>query len=165
MTEKCILQVEDEEADILLLQHVFKRAGITSPLQAVTDGQMAIDYLSGTGKFADRGHYPLPCLVLLDLKLPKVTGLDVLAWIRRHPQLGKLVVVLFSSSALPQDVERAYALGANSYIEKPSMPAQTLEIAQLLKGWWLGYNRYPAIHTGRPAFVGVARAQETPALL
>jgi CheY-like chemotaxis protein len=147
MVEKCILQVEDEEADIFLLRHVFERAGITCPVRAVTDGQMALDYLTGAGKFADRRQYPLPCLVLLDLNLPKRAGLEVLAWIRAHPQFNHLVVVLFSSSALPEDLKRAYALGANSYIEKPSGMERTLELAQLLKGWWLGVNRYAPIDT------------------
>ena len=145
MNTKCILQVEDEEADVFLLQLIFKRTGINSPVQAVTDGEMAIHYLSGVGRFADRQKYPLPCLVLLDLQLPKVSGLDVLAWIRQQPYLNRLVVVVFSSSALPEDVSRAYELGANSYIEKPSNMERTLELAQLLKGWWLGFNRYAPI--------------------
>ncbi len=150
MNCKCILQVEDEEADIFLLQRVFQRAGIESPLHAVTDGQMAIDYLLGNGEFADRDKHPLPCLVLLDLKLPRLSGLELLDWIRNQPGLANLVVVVFSSSAQPQDVERAYSLGANSYIQKPASMEQSLEIAQLLKGWWLGYNRYPPIDEGRP---------------
>ncbi len=146
----CILQVEDEEADIFLIQHVFKKAGITSPLQAVTDGQMALDYLSGTGAYADRATHPLPCLVLLDLKLPKLDGLEVLAWIRQRPQFQGMVVVVFSSSSHPADVERAYRLGANSFIQKPSGMDKTLEVAQLLKGWWLGYNRFAPVYESQP---------------
>lgn len=148
---QCILQVEDEEADIFLLQRVFSKAGITSPVQAVTDGQLAMDYLSGASPYADRIKHPLPCLVLLDLKLPKVSGLEVLAWIRQQTRLQGLVVVVFSSSSQPTDVERAYQLGANSYIQKPSGMEQTLEVAQLLKGWWLGYNRFAPIYEIRPA--------------
>src|ERR1041384_4339000 len=106
---------------------------------------MAIDYLSGTGEFSDRQKQPLPCLVLMDLKLPKKTGLEVLQWIREQPRLRKLVVVLFSNSALPEDVERACELGSNSYIQKPPNPDQLKEIAQLLKGWWLGYNHFAPI--------------------
>jgi CheY-like chemotaxis protein len=149
MSTQCILQVEDEEADIFLLQHVFKKAAITSPVRAVMDGRMAIDYLSGTGPYADREKYPLPCLVLLDLKLPKISGLEVLAWIRQNQNLRGLVVVVFSSSANPTDVERAYQLGANSFIQKPQATAQTLELAQLLKGWWLGFNRFAPIYEAR----------------
>lgn len=146
----CILQVEDEEADVFLIQRVFRRAGINSPLRAVTDGQEAIDYLSGAGPYTDREKYPLPCLVLLDLKLPKIDGLGVLAWIRRQPQLKGLVVVIFSSSSQPADVEQAYELGANSFIQKPSDMTITLEIAQLLKGWWLGYNHFAPVFEIRP---------------
>jgi CheY-like chemotaxis protein len=146
-----ILQVEDEEADIFLLKRVFQKAGISSPIQTVTDGQMAIDYLAGTGAFADREKHPLPCLVLLDLKLPKVSGLEVLTWIRQQLGLKRLVVVVFSSSAQPGDIEQAYEIGANSYIEKSSSMEQTLEIAQLLKGWWLGYNHYAPIHMAPPS--------------
>lgn len=150
MNNKSILHVEDEETDILLREMVFKRAGITSPVHVVTDGQMAIDYLAGAEPFADRRKHPLPCLVLLDLKLPKVGGLEVLGWIRRQPLLRKLVVIVFSSSTYPADIDRAYELGANSYIEKPSTVERTLEVAQLLKGWWLGYNRFPPINSPAP---------------
>jgi CheY-like chemotaxis protein len=146
VSNRCILQVEDDENDVFLLQRVFQRAGIASPLHAVTDGEMAINYLAGAGAFADRAKHPLPCLVMLDLKLPKVSGLEVLEWIRRHPTLRKLVVVVFSSSCQPEDVDRAYDLGANSYIQKPSDMQHTLEVAQLLKGWWLGYNHFAPIY-------------------
>ena len=150
MKVKCILHVEDDEAYAFLLQMVFERAGISNPVQVAQDGQMAIDYLAGEGAFADRGKYPLPCLVLLDLKMPKVNGMDVLAWIRRQPHLKKLVVVVLSSSAQPEDVERAYELGANSYIEKPIELERTQEIVNLLKGWWLGYNHFAPIDVARP---------------
>jgi CheY-like chemotaxis protein len=138
----CILHVEDDEPYVFLLRLTFERAGITNPVHVVSDGQMALDYLAGVGEFADRSKYPLPCLVLLDLNLPKVGGLDVLKWIRQQPDLNRLVVVVMSSSAQPEDVERAYKLGANSYIEKPLELGRTQEIVQLLKGWWLGYNCY-----------------------
>jgi len=149
MTTKAILQVEDDENDVFLLRRVFEQAGITSPLHVVTDGEMAIDYLSGAGKFVDRQKYPLPCLVLTDLRLPKKSGLELLRWIRHEPRLKRLVVVLFSSSALPQDVDLAYELGANAYIQKSSDPQQLREIAQLLKGWWLGYNHFAPIVESR----------------
>ena len=138
---------------MFLLRRVFEKAGITSSLHVVTDGQMAIDYLSGTGQFADRQKYPLPCLVLTDLKLPKRSGMEVLQWIRHQPRLKKLVVVLFSSSALPQDVDLAYELGANAYIQKPADPDKLKEIAHLLKGWWLGHNHFAPIVESRAADV------------
>ncbi len=142
---RCILQVEDDENDVFLLRRVFQKAGMPCPLQVVGDGQAAIDYLSGTGVYSDREKYPLPCLVLLDLKLPMRGGLEVLKWIRQHPVLKKLVVVVFSSSDRHEDVDRAWELGTNSYITKPAEIQKTLEIAQLLKGWWLGYNHFAPI--------------------
>ncbi len=149
MTTKSILQVEDDENDRFLLKRVFEHAGITSPLHVVTDGQMAIDYLSGEGQFADRRRYPLPCLVLTDLNLPKKSGLEVLRWIRHQPHLKKLVVVVFSSSALPQEVDVAYDLGVNAYIQKVADPDNLKEIAHLLKGWWLGHNHFAPIAESR----------------
>ncbi len=146
MIDKCILQVEDEEHDVFLLQMVFKRAGIRNPVHVATDGQMAIDYLAGDGIFADRHRHPLPCLIILDLKLPKVSGFDVLQWLRQRPGSKRIVVVVFSSSAQPEDVERAYELGANSYIQKQADIKHTLEIARLIKGWWLDYNHYAPLN-------------------
>jgi CheY-like chemotaxis protein len=140
MSPDSILQVEDEQADVELLQVVFKRAGITNPVHVVTDGQMALDYLAGAGRFADRERHPLPCLVLLDLKLPKVDGLDVLEWLRHQPNLKRLVVVVLSSSVQRRDVERAYDLGANSYAQKPPELGRMVEMARSLKSWWLGCN-------------------------
>jgi CheY-like chemotaxis protein len=151
MIEKGILQVEDDENDVFLFRRVFDKAGISSPLHVVTDGQMAIDYLSGKDQFGDSQKYPLPCLVLTDLNLPKKTGLEVLQWIRHQPYLKKLVVVMFSSSALPQDVDLAYELGANAYIQKSADPDQLKEIAHLLKRWWLGYNHFAPIVESRKA--------------
>jgi CheY-like chemotaxis protein len=94
----------------------------------------------------------------MDLNLPYKSGLEVLEWVRHQPRLKKLVVVLFSSSAQPQDVDRAYELGANSYIQKPTDPNQLMEIAQLLKGWWLGYNQFAPMMEAWQAEVGSSKA-------
>ncbi len=142
MKEKCILQVEDEEADSFLIQFAFKQAAITNPLKVVTDGKMAINYLSGAGCFGDREKFPLPCLILLDLKLPGTSGLEVLAWMRGQPNLRHIVVVIFSSSAQPQDLNRCYELGANSFVQKPAGLQETIAFARLLKAWWLELNRF-----------------------
>jgi CheY-like chemotaxis protein len=142
----CILYVEDEEADVFLFQRACKKAGLESPVNAVSDGQIAIDYLSGTGGFGDRRQHPMPTLILLDLKLPRLSGFEFLDWLRRQPKLRTLVVVVFSSSADPRDVQRAYELGANSFIQKPSDLEQTVELARLFKAWWLDRNRFPASH-------------------
>ena len=143
MSHTCILQVEDEAQDVFLLQRAFIQAGIAHPVQVATDGQMAIDYLSGLGKFADRKRYPLPCLVLLDLKLPRRSGREVLEWMRSQPGLNRTVVIVFTSGQYVGDVSLAYELGANSFIIKPASFSQYVEIARLLQGWWLRFNQFP----------------------
>lgn len=145
MTNQAILQVEDDEADAFLVRSAFSQAGIPIPVHVASDGQQAIDYLAGTGSFMNREQHPLPCLVLLDLKLPKKTGFEVLEYIRQESTLRNLVVIVFSSSTSSADVSAAYALGANSFVEKPGAYAygRTLEMAKSLKGWWFTFNRFP----------------------
>src|SRR5437016_3215023 len=96
---KPVLLVEDEQNDVFLLQYAFENAGITDPLITVEDGQQAIDYLAGKGKYAERKEFPLPYLMLLDLKLPRVMGLDVLRWIKERPELQMMPVVILTSSS------------------------------------------------------------------
>lgn len=145
MSNACILHVEDEESDILFLKLAFEEAGVTVPVHVATDGQMAIDYLSGNGPFADRKQFPLPCLVLLDLKLPRKSGFEVLEWIRAQPALRRIVVIACTSAEHDEDITLAYELGANSYIVKPMDIAERTEFARRLKGWWLEFNRFAPI--------------------
>lgn len=145
MTQTCILQVEDDANDVFLLQHAFQQAGITNPVRVATDGQMAVDYLAGTGPFANREKHPLPGLVLLDLKLPRRSGREVLQWIRAQPALSAVVVIVFTSSQYMGDVGLAYELGANSFILKPADAFHYTEIARLLKDWWLRHNLFAPI--------------------
>jgi CheY-like chemotaxis protein len=140
-----ILHVEDDEQDVFLMRKAFRAAGIANPIRHVRDGEEALDYLGGTGAYADRKEMLRPHLVLLDLKLPGKSGLEVLEWIRAHPTLRAMVVIVFSSSPAPEDVERAYHAGANSYITKPADLDQYAEIAVLLKRWWLGYNQFAPV--------------------
>lgn len=137
-----ILQVEDDETDVLLLQHAFKKADINEPVHVVNDGREAIDYLSGKGRFADRNTYPLPRMVLLDLKLPETSGLEVLAWMRNKAMLKTTVVIALTSSNQDTDIRRAYELGANSYVVKPAGLEKRLEVVGHLKGWWLRCNQF-----------------------
>jgi CheY-like chemotaxis protein len=141
---KPVLVVEDEQNDIFLLQYAFECAGISEPLISVEDGQQAIDYLSGKGKFAERKEFPLPCLMLLDLKLPRVMGLDVLRWIRGRPELQMLPVVVLTSSSEASDIKQAYTLGARSYLVKPVSVQQRLELVEALKTYWLELNQLPS---------------------
>jgi CheY-like chemotaxis protein len=145
MAKLCILQVEDEDSDVLLLRYAFQRVGINQLVQVVTRGQEAVDYLSGVGAYADREAYPLPDLVLLDLKLPDKDGLEVLEWIRRQARLKTTVVIALTSSNYEEDILRAYELGANSYVVKAADQEKRLEFARHLKGWWLGCNEYPRL--------------------
>jgi two-component system response regulator len=116
---KTILQVDDDANDIFMLQHALKKVGVTNPIQVATDGQEAIDYLQGAGKFSDRERFPFPCLLLMDLKLPYVMGLNVLRWIRTQPG-PPLIVVVLTASAEDADIAEAYRLGANAFLTKPS---------------------------------------------
>ena len=151
---KVILYVEDEENDALLFQHAMAKAGHPGPIEIATDGQKAIDYLEGAGKFANRDDFPLPCLVLLDLKLPHVPGLEVLKWIRQGGTLS-IPVVILTSSENENDIVAAYELGANAYLVKPSDIRQLAEIAKAIKDFWLIQNR-PCPNVVRDS--GVAQA-------
>jgi len=139
---KTILQVEDDPNDVFFLKHAMKKAGVANPIQVAKDGQEAIDYLQGAGKFADRGKFPFPCLVLLDLKLPYVMGLDVLKWIREQPGMA-LVVLLLTASGEEADIAAAYHLGANGFLVKPSEASKLQDIAKAIKDFWLTHNTLP----------------------
>jgi CheY-like chemotaxis protein len=139
---KMILHVEDDENDVILFQHALRKAGLDCPLQVVTDGQMAIDYLRGSGDFADRNKFPLPSVVLLDLKLPNVPGLEVLKLMRQ--ELGpEIPVVVLSSSQQESDIVTAYKLGANAYLVKPADMGRLQEMVKLIAGFWLEFNTLP----------------------
>ena len=150
MTNDCILYAEDDFNDAFFLQHAFAEAAIPNPLQIVRDGQEAIDYLTGLGVFADRHLYPLPCLVLLDLKMPRKSGLEVLAWIRAHPDFRSLPVILFSSSPNQADSQSASEVGANAYVIKPSTVEERIELAQSIRSFWLHFHLRPAPRPNPP---------------
>jgi len=139
---KTILQVDDDPNDAILLRHAMKKKGIANPIQVASDGQQAIDYLKGAGKFADRAEFPLPSLVLLDLKLPYVMGLDVLRWIRQQPGMP-LVVVVLTASGEDVDVATAYRLGANAFLTKPSEASKLEDMVEAIKDFWLTHNILP----------------------
>ena len=138
MTEdSVILLVEDNEDDVFLMKHALAAAGVTNPVHVVETGQHAVDYLAGAGAYADRRKYPLPTVVFLDLKLPLMSGHEVLAWMRAQPQLEGIVVVVLTSSNEPSDVRRSYSLGANSYLVKPLTARQLLDLAKALNWSWI----------------------------
>ena len=143
--DKTILLVEDDRNDVFFLRYAFEVAGIHNPIQVVEDGQQAIDYLAGAGKFADRARYPFPRLVLLDLKLPVKMGLEVLRWLQTNPDLRTLLVLVLTSSSDIKDVDEAYRLGARAYLLKPLSVDRRLELARILKEYWLELNEFPTL--------------------
>jgi CheY-like chemotaxis protein len=132
-----ILLVEDYDDDVFAMERALAKANITNPLQVVTDGQRALDYLSGTGQYANRTQYPLPFLIFLDLKLPFVDGFEILAWIRQQSALKSVIVIVLTGSAETRDKDKAYALGARSYLVKPPTPETLHGVCESLKSYWL----------------------------
>jgi CheY-like chemotaxis protein len=135
-----ILLAEDREEDIILIQKAFQRADIRNPLVTVRDGEEAINYLSGTGRFADRAQYPLPAMFLLDLKMPGTDGFDVLRWISTQPDLKSLRVIVLTCSESIRDVDTAYKLGASSFLVKPMDFSDTVAVVKDTVHYWLGRN-------------------------
>lgn len=140
---KRVLVAEDDPSDAFLLQRAFSAAQIPVTLHFVRDGQEAIDYLQGEAGFADRANHPLPDLMLLDLKMPKLNGFDVLSWVRAKPGLRRLLVTVLTSSDQPVDINRAYDLGANSYLLKPHGSTDLIELVKRLQRYWLEANQCP----------------------
>ena len=115
-----VLLVEDDLNDIFLVKRAFKMAQVKNPLQVVTDGQEAMLYLRGEGKYSDRDAFPLPKLVVMDIRMPRRSGFEVLDWVKGHGgALRRIPIVVVSSSDNPDDINRAYELGANAYMVKP----------------------------------------------
>jgi two-component system response regulator len=139
-----ILLADDDADQAFLTTRAFKTAGVVNPLVVVGDGSEAIDYLAGKGPHADRAACPLPCLMLLDQKLPGCSGLDVLQWVRTESPVCTLPVLLLSSSNFDGDVQAAYLVGANGYLVKPASFEQTLAMARAIKEYWLTFNRAPS---------------------
>jgi len=140
-----ILLVEDNPDDVLLIRRAFQKAGIGNPVVALDHGDDAVAYLDGTGTYSDRHRYPLPALMLLDLKLPRRSGLEVLAWVRQHEGLKRLPVVVLTSSRDEGDINKAYDLGANSYLVKPVAFDDLLRLVRSVEGYWLMLNERPDV--------------------
>lgn len=164
MENQAILLVEDNEDDVFFLQNALKAASISNPVRVACDGQRAIDYLSGTGQYTDRKAFPLPALVLLDLKLPVKGGFEVLSWLRQQIPLRSLIVLILTSSSEPSDLTEAYRLGANSYLVKPSTSARLSELANAIKKYWLEFNSFDesTLNGTKPATVQTKRCRLIP---
>ena len=142
-THYTILLVEDDPNDVFLIQRAFSKANLANPIQVMKDGEAAVQYLSGQEPYADRDRYPLPILMLLDLKLPRRSGLEVLEWLKQQPKLKRLPVVVLTSSREHIDLNRPYDLGANSYLVKPVAFDSLLNMVQTLNQYWLIINESP----------------------
>ena len=130
-----ILLVDDNPHDVVLIRLAFRRVGIIDTIHLVKDGEEAMRYIRGEGAYADRHQFPVPTLVLLDLKMPQTSGFEVLRWIREQPKLASVVIVVMSGSKNDADIERAYSLGANSYLVKPSRFEEMVKMMESLKDY------------------------------
>jgi len=138
-----ILQVEDTEEDVLLMEYAFNEAGIQSVLRSVPHAEAAMAYILGQRQYVERNEFPEPSLLLLDLKLPGMSGLELLDWLRNASPMPKIPVIVFTSSSQRQDVQAAYDAGANAFVTKPSGIDQLVEFLEALKVFWLRYTQFP----------------------
>jgi CheY-like chemotaxis protein len=140
MNKPVLLVAEDNSIDAMLLERVLQRCNLGFQFMRVEHGEAAIAYLLGKDEYADRTKFPLPHLFLLDLKMPRKDGFAVLQWRQQTPAFATLPIVVFSSSNLRNDVLRAFALGANSYVGKPTEPARLERMLVALHDWWVEFN-------------------------
>jgi CheY-like chemotaxis protein len=143
VSTKTVLLVEDSEGDIFIMERAWKKAQFQSQLRVVRDGQQAIDYLSARGQFSNRAENPIPCLILLDIKLPFRSGHEVVEWLRSYEPCATLPVVFLTSSNSDMDIQKAYRLGGNAYLVKPATPDKLAVMLQDLKEFWMKHNQFP----------------------
>lgn len=140
-----ILYVDDDDNDVVLLKHAIRTAQLNFNVRAVNNPEEASAYLDGEGPFADRKCFPMPSLVLLDLKMPRMHGLEVLAWIRAHPMLKRMVVIVLTASNQLSEINKAYELGANSYLVKPVELSLLVEMVRGIGQYWITLNEQPVL--------------------
>ena len=138
------LLVEDNEDDAFILQRAFRTAGVAARITHCRDGRNALDYFQGESDYGDPSRFPLPHVLILDLKLPFRNGIEVLRWLRAHPEFKKLIVVILTSSSEDRDVQEAHQLQANAYLVKPSSLDGMVELARCIQACWIN-NRLGAI--------------------
>ena len=140
-----ILLVDDSENDLLLMRAAFQMAKWNIPLQEVRNGEEAIAYLKGEGLYADRDRFPLPTVMLLDLNMSKKNGFDVLAWVRAQPVLKRLAIIILTASMRTEDVERAFDLGATSFLVEPGNLEGLAAMVRCLCDW-VQINHFPPLN-------------------
>jgi CheY-like chemotaxis protein len=142
---RTILLVEDETSDAKLLLRGFEKTQVLNPIVHLMDGDDALRYLAGKGKFSDRRKYPLPALILLDLKLPGMNGIQLLQWMRIQGEIKRIPVVVLTSDENPDTINAAYDLGANSYLLKPGNPTEIARMVQTIQRYWIKLNEPPQL--------------------
>ena len=147
-----ILLVEDDPNDVRLIERAFRKAKIVNPFHVVGDGEEAISYLAGKGQYSNRAQFPLPALILLDLKLPRKSGLEVLEWVRKQPPLKRLPIVILTGSKQSSDINRAYDQGANSYLVKPVAFEEFQQMLSTLYNYWAELNKKPDVNIPHASF-------------
>jgi CheY-like chemotaxis protein len=140
-----VLLAEDREDDVILVREGFAHADLNNPIYVVRDGEEAIQYLGGMEKYSDREKFPMPDLLLLDLKMPKIDGFEVLKWVRAQPEISTLRVVVLTSSAEIYDVNKAYALGANSFLVKPMDFKDYTTLSRIMAKFWFELSQAPSL--------------------
>lgn len=140
-----ILLIEDDPSDAALIQRAFQKIGVQNPIAMVSHGDTALAYLEGINEYADRIKFPLPILIILDLKLPGMSGLQLLKWIRTKKELRLIPVVVLTGSSDNSQVQAAYEAGANSYLLKPANRDEIIRIVELLEHYWIEHNVPPPL--------------------
>jgi len=136
-SQPTVLVADDDNNDVFFLRRAFQKAGLSCPIVDVPDGEKAISYLSGSDGFSDRNRFPVPSLLFLDLKMPKVSGFEVLEWLQKHNDLARMKVVVLSSSNLQSDMQKARSLGAHDYRVKPADIDDMINMVKDIAGRWL----------------------------
>jgi CheY-like chemotaxis protein len=142
---RTILLIEDESADAALMLRGFEKARVMNPLVHLTNGDEALAYLAGVREYADRRKHPLPALILLDLKLPGMTGIQLLQWMRVQGEIRRIPVVVLTSDDNPDTIDAAYDLGANSYLVKPGNSAEIVRMVEAIQRYWVKLNELPQL--------------------
>ncbi len=140
-----VLMAEDDDNDVFFLERAFKQAQIANPVHRVKDGEEALAYLKGEGQYSNREKFPLPHLMLLDLKMPRKNGFEVIQWVRQQPGLRRMPLVVLTSSKEDPDVNHAYELGANTYLVKPVKFDGLVEMMKTLNLYWLILAEKPSL--------------------
>jgi CheY-like chemotaxis protein len=147
--ESAVLLVEDDASDAALVRRAVKKLSFNARVVHVNDAEAAVSYLEGQRPYEDRGEYPVPSVILLDIKLPGHSGFELIEWLRQQPTpLSRIAVVMLTSSGHQVDVDRAYEVGANSYLRKPDKHSELIELLASFNDFWLVRSELPEVLTG-----------------